>query len=282
MRALAVSLVALFAGSALAQLAPAEQGIQDAFASIRASQEVMLVLDGVDRIGTRANSLYSTAFFLWDPIVATTTHKLAKTDVNDYVNNVHTHRIAGDGMTLWSYDYGKNAYTSFRYGAYAGAQSTDFRMNLLQEATASSRGPTVFLARMLREIFAGDVAQYSSWLPMASVTVVSTTSGTASLADPIVSTRSYDSNDLNYYVVYTYASRPRRSAAFHFVRTDLAAPWTLQEIYYADSLQLNASTPRLVDWRISVYTGILPASTNYVFVPPASARAISNVRGQGG
>jgi len=56
----------------------------------------------------------------------------------------------------------------------------------------------------------------------------------------------------------------------------------LSEIYYADLQNVNASTPRMIDWRLTIHTGSLPMSTNYVFVPPTNARAIANVKGQGG
>jgi hypothetical protein len=279
MKVVAVALFAAAITSAFAQITAEEKSILSGFTSLRAEKEIMLELDGTDKFGAKTSVLYSNAFFNWDPLKP---DSFAKVEVNDYLNGNHTHRIVGDGTTLWGYDFTKNAYTSFRYGAYSGTLAPDFRANMLQELTTNSRGTTVFMSRMLREVFSGDIAQYRTWFPGAQITLLTKTSSPPVMTDPVDQNRSYVADDLNLYVIYTYTPRTQRSSAFHFSRPDLNSPWSLSEIYYADSQTAGSSVVRFVDWRITVHTGVLPLSTNYVFVPPTNARAIANVKGQGG
>jgi hypothetical protein len=275
-RVVPIALLIALAGTALAQISREEKPIQDAFANLRLESEVYFGLDGTDSLGTRTNVLNSNAFFKWEP---TAPDKYAKSEINDWVNSGHTHRIVADGITVWSYDFGHNTYTSFRYGLHAGAPPKNFRTDMLQEMTTASQSQTTFLARILREVYSGDFAQYRTWLPMANVTTVA--KGSPPMPDPVITTRTYTGDDLNYYIVYTYSTRPQRSSAFHFTRKDMAAPWDLSDIYYADRTTMRTGT-RTVDWKVSIYRGTLPTSTNYLFQPPSNARPIANVRTTGG
>ncbi len=273
-----------------------EKAIQSALVNLRtdmtilqAPKQMMLELTGTETLGPRVNNLYSNAYFSWDP---TAPNAFAKAEINDYVNNAHTRRIAADGTTIWAYSFPQNAYTSFRYGTYSGTPPTDFRINMFSELMRASEGPAVFLARLLRETYSGytndqsklgntfDTANYTTWLPGATVSVVT---GGASMQDPVAKNRTYQSvpGGLDEFVVYTYAQRPQRSAAFHLTVNSTVGGWNLSEVYYADEKYLNPSTPRLLDWKITVYTGTLPSTTNFVFIPPAKARAIANVRSPG-
>jgi len=218
MKVVAVALFAAAVSGAFGQIVAAEKPIQFAFDTIRQQNQIMLELDGTDQYGPKTTVLYSNAFFLWNPIKP---DAFAKTEVNDYYNGVHGHRITGDGLTLWGYDFSRNAYTSLRYGSYSGAQPADFRANMLQELTTNSQGSTVFMARMLREVFAGGNAQYSSWFPGATITTLAKTSTPPQIVDPVDQNRTYVGDDLNYYVIYSYTPRTQRSAAFHFSRADI-------------------------------------------------------------
>ncbi|HWA83368.1 MAG TPA: hypothetical protein VG820_08050 [Fimbriimonadaceae bacterium] len=277
MRFAAIALLAVAAGSAYAQLNPDEKNIGAAFSLLRQNGEIMLELNGTEQVGARTTNLYSNAYFKWDSL---NPDSFAKSEINDFVNNVHTHRIVGDGQTLWSYDFNQNAYSAFHYGAYSGPPPEGFRLNLLQEMTSASKGQTVVLARMLREIFGGVTAQYTTWLPMATVTWVGKGTTTESLKDPIAN-RTYVASDQDAFVVYTYATRPQRSASFHLTRADLTQPWSLSEIYYADLQRINASNSRFVDWTITVHTSAFPFEATYIFKPPTTARPIANVKGGG-
>lgn len=288
MRAVVIALFAAIICPAFGQIRIDEQNIQYAFAQSRLQPEAMLELNGTDKYGPRTNVLYGNAFFKWDPL---NVNAYAKAEINDYVNGAHSHRIVADGTTLWSYNFPQNTYSSFKYGSYSGAQPAGFRNNLFQELNSSSQASSTFLARTLREIFAGDVSMYTGWFPGSIITVVCKpgtvtvgpmTPTTDNMVDPIDSTRSYVGDDLNYYVVYTFANRLQRSGAFHLSRVDLSHPWMVSDIHYIDVQYINPSTPRIVDWTITFNTAPFPVMTNYAFVPPANARSIANVKGQGG
>jgi len=263
-----------------------EQGIGAAFTQLRSQKEILLVLNGVDQFGPKTTALSSNAFFLWDPL----NQSFAKAEINDYVNNVHTNRIVGDGTTLWSYSFTRNTYSSFVYGSFSGQPVPGFRGNMLKELTSASQGQTVFLARMLSQVFAdtpalqsglggAGLATYTDWFAGATITTVAEGGAVSKMDDPVDPNRTYVADNLDYYVVYTYKIRPQRCAAFHFTRTDVNQPWVLSDINYADLQYINPSTPRLVDWTITVYSANFPVTTNFVFIPPASAKAIANVKG---
>jgi hypothetical protein len=132
---------------------------------------VMLELAGTDSFGPKRTSLYSNAFFYWNPLSLKTT---AKVEINDFVNAGHTRRMVADGTTLWSYSFTANTYTSFRYGVYSGPLPGGFRTSMFDELTTTTRGPSTFLARLLQETFSGDGgADYRIWLPGAAATLVS-------------------------------------------------------------------------------------------------------------
>jgi hypothetical protein len=282
MKFVAVALAFVSVAAASAQISAAEQPIEDAFVQLRQESQIMLELDGTDQYGPKTTTLYANAFFDWDPI---NVNKFAKAEVNDFFDGIHAHRIVGDGTTLWGYDFTRNAYTSLRYGSYSGPEPEGFRGNLLQEVAINSKASTVFLARMLREIYSSDTSlasHYRTWFPGAQITTLTKTSTPPQMVDPVDTNRTYTADDLNFYILYTYTPRTQRSGVFHFTRADLTKPWALSEFYYADAQQVNSSVQRVLNWRITVRTGSLPASTNYVFVPPTNARAIANVKGQSG
>jgi hypothetical protein len=149
---------------------------------------------------------------------------------------------------------------------------------MLNELGATTQGPSVFLARLLREVYAGDVAQYRTWMPGAQVMTL--TSG--SKKDPVNPERTYFASPNDCYVIYWYGSRITRSAAFHLVLNAKTGLWQLSEIYYSDKQDMASSSVRWVDWAITVYTDSLPKSTDYVFIPPRNSRGIANPRTSGG
>lgn len=261
--------------SAFGQISENEQVIQGALAQLRAKPEIMVELVGFEKLGTRTTSLYSNAFFKWDPLQK---NGISKAEINDFVDSQHSKRIVADGTILWSYDFGRNTYSTYKYGAFNGPLPENSRADMLNELTTSAQGPSVFVSRLLRETFAGDNAQYRTWMPGAQISVVTT----GSVKDPVNPDRVYYAGDFDNYVIYWYGTRLKRSAAFHLTRKAQDQPWQLAEIYYSDVEPLPGSRSRWVDWGISVHTDALPASTNYVFVPPATARAIANPRSTGG
>ncbi len=274
--ALTVSCAAL-AALACAQISTKEQAIQDAFASLRSADSLVLQLQGSDKQGSRNDSLDTTVFWSWDSAL----DKFAKIDVWVNQNSARMARLCGDGITFWALDFRQNAYNSTRYGTYNAAPPTGFRSNLLQAVTNSSRGTTTWATRMLREIFSGTGAEYRTWLPGARITLLSTDPGAdqLSMIDPVAN-RTYTASNTEKFIVYSYDTGLRRSAAFHFSRTDTASPYELTEVYVADQ-RTAGSTSRLIDFSIQVNPA-LATTTNYVFVPPTTARAIANPRPAGG
>lgn len=262
--------------SAIGQILPSEAPIQGGLATLRLQPEVMISLTGSDRLGPRTTNLNSNGFFKWNPL---NVDQFAKCEINDYPNNVHSKRITADGATVWGFDYRQNLYTTLVYGSYSGAPPSGFRTTMFDEMNRAAQGPAGFIARLLQETFSGTVAQYRTWMPGAKIATINPGE---TLQDPVNTNRSYVAGLNDTYVVYWYQTRINRSAVFHLAWDDTTKTWNLSDIYYTDLQNMTSSAPRVLDWHITVYTGALPSSTDYVFVPPSSSRAITNVRGQGG
>lgn len=251
MRALFLA-AAAFAASAHAQSGD-EARIQAALAALREEPEIMIQLDGTEKLGTRTSTTAINAFYKWNPLTPSKTDTV-RVDLQEWVNLALTRRICGDGVTLWAHDFQRNAYTSSRYGAYSGAQPEGMRTTLLQELGRASQGQAAHVARLLREVFSGDGAQYRSWYPGAKVTA--TPGG-------------------------IHLSMEGRSRAITFLLDESGARPKLVGIDFYDAQRVG-SEDRIVTWTLTVHTGYLPASSDYVFVPPTRARAIANPRGPGG
>lgn len=257
------------ATAAYAQTTLVEKPIQDAMTLLRASDTMIITLDGSDVVGPRTTSLSSTAFWQWNSL-----DPLGKmyADIFEFTNGSPSRRVTANGVTVFGYTNSTNSYTSNAYGLETNPQPSDFKQNLMQALATESQGTTVFVTRFLREVFGGDVATYRTWLPGA--TPVGIYNGM--VQDDPVSNRKYAPGQDDFYIWYSYPNRMMRSNAFHLVRKDATSPFEIKEIFYTD-LSKVGNMQRVVDWTMNI-NPVITSTTNYKFVPPPTARAISNRR----
>lgn len=289
LKALALIALACLAAPGWTQIAKKEQPIQDALGWLRPKPDTLVRLVGYEKFPNRRVDLVSNAFFRWNPM---STGGVVQAEIQDYVNGAPARRLCADGRTVWSYSFAQNAYSASRYGAYGGPPPEGYRSTLMDRMTMDAEGNSAYLIRFLREIFAGDSAQYRTWFPGATVTLVMTDAVALTLGyqtlnygqpakDP-VSGRWYTPGDQDFYVLYTFAYQPERSCAFHFIPPiDLGKPWRIGEIYYADSQRAGNQVTRYTDWIATVYSDPhdFPVKTNFVFVPPTNATPIAGKHG---
>src|SRR5262249_7329177 len=94
---------------------------------------------------------------------------MAKVQLVVVMNNLEIYRIIGDGITLYSYDERRNEYSASRYGNYAGAQPSDYVNALLSSVRSQLQGQSAYPGRLLSEVYAGEDARYTSWIPGTAI-----------------------------------------------------------------------------------------------------------------
>jgi hypothetical protein len=198
-------------------------------------------------------------------------------------NLVPTHRVVADGRHVWGIDLLRNTYSTARYGSYTAARPTDYEQNGFQSLNIFSADQSVWLARLVREVWAGTGATYRPWVPASSNRSEFTLVGPGlTQNDPVVSTRIYASSDIKKFHIYwvTKAGVPTRSLTFELDQDTTSGNWNLTTIYYSDRTRIG-TVNRLIDWRTTAYTGLLPSAGNFTFTPSAGARAIASPRPNG-
>ncbi len=280
-RATLLAAILGFCGAANAQLlTPSEQEVNIAFATLRGMDKVLFRMQGAEYIGSITTPIQSDLF--WNrPITAIPAQDL-QIELIEARNLVQTRRIVADGRHLWTVDLTKPQYSVARYGSYGAAMPTDYDSNALQSFNLSANGQSALLARMVREIWGGTTSQYRPWIPSSTNRSEFTIQGGATYADPVVPTRVYVSSLTKKYFVYwlTKSGVKTRSLTFEMDFNNTTTNFDLTAIYYSDNSAMG-STNRLTDWKMTVYTGILPASGNFAFTPAAGWRAVAGPRPNG-
>ncbi len=264
------SLVALgFTAFAAAQIAPAEMPIQDSMARLRAQPKMILQLDGTDNHAGRIKTFSSTSFFEWDPLAS---NSKVFADIFEFADGFPSRRITGNGDTVFAYTNADNTYTSTIYGSEMNPQPRDAKGVMLLALVTEARGTSIYVVRFLKEIFGGDSASYHTWLPGAQVQTIS--AGT--VVKDKISGRVYAPGGDDFYILYLFEERLKRSCAFHLARVDATKPFEISEVIYTD-IQKMGSSERILSWTMTV-NPLTTATTNYTFIPPRTARAIANRR----
>jgi len=271
----------LFTGIASAQvLTPAETEINQAFANLRGVDKVYVHLYGNEYVGATTTPIATDLF--WDRPLASTAQDM-KMEMIESRNGIQLRRIVADGQHVWGIDLLKNTYSASRYGSYTATKPTDYEVNGLQSLNLLASSQSAFLARMTREVWGGIASAYRPWIPASAVRNEQSVVGTGStFNDPVVPTRTYTGTPTTKYFVYwvTKSSVPVRSLTFELEYNSTTTNWDLASLYYSDYSKVGAST-RLVDWQADVYTGVLPATGNFVYSPLPGARAIAGPRPNG-
>ncbi len=173
-----------------------------------------------------------------------------------YQNNRMTHRIAGDGQRLWSYDTAKREYTSAVYGTEAGDQLPNLRRQMLMLGSRWAPQLAGQPMKTLLDAFAGSdyetmTAKWTPWIPTAQtawngetmeITATSTQRGTNQM------TYSFDMDDYGNY--------------------------HLKSVYFKNSLLINGDW-NVTEWTATVTPNSVPTDTIYTFEPPRGSRAVA-------
>ena len=240
----------LSAAVAFGQIKPAEQPIQQGFTTLRGHAGLTLTLDGTQKIGTDPATTFKTVTYWFQDVESG--RPMAKVEMLGYVNGSATFLLVGDGVTLWAYDMVRNEYSTSRYGAFNGAQPADYVNALLNTMRSMIKGQAAYPVRLLSETYAGENARYTTWVPGTAI-VNTGTDIQYSLGNPV-----WRRMDFSYNYVAPYMN--------------------ITQIAYFDEVYF-ANQARDINWTLTpLSSDTAPAGSNFSFVPPNSARAVTGVR----
>ena len=250
MRRLVVPLVALLSASACCQVSSSgltgDVLIQTAMTTLATNSSMLLVMKGTDKtVDLVTGYEYHTSFEvsqvgtrLYDRVNIT-----AYNGTGAYAKPVVS--IIGDGVTLWRYDYVNNTYSAVNYGSYSGDQPEGYRGTLFRSITSMSEGYMSYPIMLLRQIYAGTLNGYQSWLPGVN---------------PVV--------DSLGNVNYSVGQPPRRTITFNFKLGELLG------VAY-DDVAMMRGVVKHTDWTIQITGGWIFDSNTFSFTPPAGSRPVA-------
>jgi len=268
MKGLALLSLVLLARVTLAQIDDVAR-IETAYQSLRQFSGIELQGSGNELINSRATNLASDIEWPWDENATLPDQKIS---VREFRNGSQISKTIGDGTTLWSLNLLRNEYVAHNYGSYIGTEPSDYRLDLIQHFNVLSKVPANYSARLLREVYGGVSPAFRSWVPGATVTVLSTTSSPQT--DPITG-RTYTPTPTKDYVMFELSGETNRSVVFE--RSNIALPdgsnnWCLANVYIAESA--SAGNYKLdLPLTPSPLTQA-PPDSDFAFAPPISAKPI--------
>ena len=239
---LALACVALIASSAFGQIKPEEQSIEQAFEGLRPHPGLQITHTGSTHVGPSELTFKSISTLFQD---VEDGRPMIKVEMVIFVNDLEIYRIVGDGVTLYAYDERRNQYSASRYGTYNGAQPAAYINSLLSTLRSLLQGNAVFPGRIFSEVYAGEDARYTSWIPGTAVENTGT------------------------IVRYVLGNPVHRSLEFSY--SNIPPNVVLNSIEYFDHVDLGAVS-RDNDWTITLQSFDLALSdVTFSFVPPAGA-----------
>ncbi|QOJ10843.1 MAG: hypothetical protein HRU74_01800 [Chthonomonadaceae bacterium] len=270
---LAVGLALGLTPFAQAQLTP-EAATQNALAGLRMHPSAWLRMDGQDTVGSVANRFIGDLY--WYSSFDALGLPVAKAELQEFLNGNLRVRTVGDGVTLWHYDLARFAYNATTYGTFSGSPPPTYLTNLIKGMGTHAEGQTTHLVRLIRETYDGGFAQFKPWIVGGASSLLT---GGQSMDDPVLGNqRTYVSSAAVEYAVFWTGQPANRSLAFEIISDPKFGGKIVNAVYYA-SVSAVGNQSRLVEWTMMVRPDVIPAASNFVFVPPAGAKPIPKTGG---
>ena len=267
MKALAILPLALISSFALAQTDDVNR-INTGYQNLRQFPGIDLQVWGTEKTGGQTNNLGATIEWPWDE---TQSQPLQKIIVREYRNGGLVTKTVGDGTTLWSFNPLRNEYIAHNYGSYNGALPGDYRLDLLQHFNSLSKLPAIYAARFLREMYGSTDPAFRSWVPGATVTVLTDTS--APQNDPITNRTYAPAPNARDYVMYELNGQTKRSVVFERTQTNVSgfpSGWCISNVYVAEQDAVHTLDFALTPTALTE----TPPDSDFAFAPPIGSHAI--------
>ena len=236
-----------------------EATIQAALSQLAFNQSVFIQQTGI--IAYRGKTTPFSANLSW-AVDLSGTNPITRLELQEIQNNVLVRRIVGDGENLWTYDLVEHTYSATNYGGYASSRPDGYQQNLLNYLSASARGQSSYVAKLLRQTF-NQSSPYSSWAPGTRCTALVQDQVTY---DPINVGATYLPTISDWF--YMYDVSPKRSIVFEIVpqsQGNNSSPVNQLQNIFLNQVESVGKYPRFTHWQITPYTGVNFASS--VFTP---------------
>lgn len=257
----------------LAQVTP-EAATQGALAGLRMHPSAWLRMDGQDTVGNVTNRFIGDLY--WYSSFDSLGLPVAKAELQEFLNGNLRVRTVGDGVTLWHYDLAKFAYNATTYGSFSGSPPSAYLATLIKGMGAHAEGQTTHLVRLIRETYDGGFAQFKPWIVGGASALLT---GGQSMDDPVLGNqRTYVSSAAVEYAVYWTGQPANRSLVFEIIGDSKFGGKIVNAVYYASASAVG-NRNRLVEWTMMVRPDVIPAVSNFVFVPPPGAKPIPKAGG---
>ncbi len=246
---------AISASAVADDLNAARQMMSGGLASLALSSAATIQVDGWDTVGgVKIPLRVSTAVKFGG------TAEVPRTYFEQLVfkNGLLTHRLAGDGVRLWSYDVAKMQYSSSLYDGVDDAMP-NARQRLFTLATRWSPNEGDMSVRLFAQAFSvpGQIPNPNRWNPWISTANVSVVGETidCSATSPTASRLVY------------YLSRP-------------TFKWQLDEIRYISQRPTKNGMDE-TQWSARIWVDAVPPDASWQFLAPEGARPRAVVGGIG-
>jgi outer membrane lipoprotein-sorting protein len=221
-------------------------GLED----LNTQKTISIDLAGTYTYGDTVQALRTQLFFKTS--FDTDGKQIDRLECVDYVDGTMTHRIVGDGMTLWSFNVDTNQYSATTYGSYTKVQAEGYARKLFQGFMSESKGQTTYLARLMLDARGYDLVKYSPWIPAA----------TPEVANFVTSIR-----------VRYLDGNPAKRILTYLVSNGSTGVYKLTALGYWDTSTLGAKQ-RSTQWLANITTEVKIDDSHFVFNPPIGAKPI--------
>jgi hypothetical protein len=252
---------ALTAAASADDIVTARARMAEALGRMAETGKFTLTTSGEEKIGATIRPLQISTAIEFVTVSGIPTVKVEQIVLRD---GVIDHRIAGDGVRLWSWDRAKNEYSSMVYQVEQGEAREDFLRQMLVNFVKWSPREASFNARLIQETFLGtnQSERWSPWTGPSNVTVDDDAGGSTITCDAL--------------------SGSTASVAYRVTRSGDDVPTyelTNASIYRQEQMSTGWLETNL---NMQVYYDALPPDTDYSFVPPTGSKPKAVIRPQTG
>ncbi|HRK22255.1 MAG TPA: hypothetical protein PLX06_10615 [Fimbriimonadaceae bacterium] len=261
--------LALIAASGLAPAQvdnAATDAVKWAFGQLGTQRKLRIRVQGTETIDRSSMTIAGELYFWLDFDAGGI--PTAKLEYSEWRDGILVNRTVGDGKALYRYSPQRNEYWVGSYGTHGPTPPARYLPNLMDDFTACLGGSMTYFGRLLRESFV--TGGYRAWIPGGQEFLVTKETGPAQ--DRMWRERRFFGTESVEYAMFWLGTPARRAITFETAIGGETGR-TLERIYFTEDSKVG-DAPRRVDWIAKIYTNVIPAAENFVFVPPIGAKPI--------
>lgn len=246
-----------------------EEAVQTAFENLRTSTTAWLRLESEEAV--RGQRIQRVHDLFWVHGFNAEGQLEVKAEIVEHADGSPVRRVVADGKVLWDYDIRRNTYAAFDYQGRNSDARSGYASRVLQHLAQIQDSRSAALVRLLGEVWGGTGSRFRPWV-LTEAQNRALVDGPAWMTDPMSPDLTIQPNvGESAAVWWTPGSDGVARRAITFTMSvDDAGNRNLTGVHFRD----RVSNDRSLAWTMTVHPGVLPASANFVFVPPADAKPI--------